>query len=427
MARAPVQPTVVAGQTFYIYNPERVHYAMPIAQFLADPIAGINNAPVIPIGYTRTPRTRMLFNLARLQSKSPTVQTTVINNLDAVIPSEYLCTTDDVNATKCHVNNLGVLIPAFSYTPDGPIYNSATDGGYGVGMAAVPRLGTFTISNDFQRFDTQASFLAANASPVTVSYDALPTNVRLQSYLYTFPGTGVTIRPNDSGYAQPHMISEFTDRLPGKELATTGKEHLEVMFSTAVNAFGFDFDESTTCRPGYCSGVSQVESTFVIRIYDGPKYLQSYTFTPQNNVATFFGTASRQPFDRVSIQETVGGVDDELYGKLYLKRYDPADSLCQAFTPTDTIYTPNARPDWQGWTYKNGLGTAQLDGGKMVWQVADGSGSNNAVLYKKVASTDVTQFLTKGGKYSASIKNVSASKPTSSAAALLASYLELAI
>lgn len=287
------------------------------------------------------------------------------------------------------------------------------------------------VDTNFQRFDTQASFIAANASPTTISYDALTTG-RLPSYMYTFAGTGVTVRPNDSGYSNPHYIGDFSkapdpDPLPGKELATTGKEHLEVMFSPAVNAFGFDFNESTTCRPGFCDGVSQVESTFAIRIYDGAKQLQEYTFTPANNVSTFFGAASGQPFDRVSIQETVGGVDDELYGKMYIKRYDPADSVCQQYTPTATLYAPNVRPDRQGWTYKNGLGTAQLDGGKMVWQVADGSSSNNAVLYKKLAPADVSEFLTKGGKYSASIKNLTASAPTSSAGALLASWLELAV
>lgn len=77
----------------------------------------------------------------------------------------------------------------------------------------------------------------------------------------------------------------------------------------------------------------------------------------------------------------------------------------------------------------NGIGTALDDAGKPVWQVNDGgtSNGNNAVIYKKLSPEEVAQFLTKGGKMSASIKNLSASAPTSSAAALLASYLEFAI
>ncbi len=57
------------------------------------------------------------------------------------------------------------------------------------------------------------------------------------------------------------------------------------------------------------------------------------------------------------------------------------------------------------------------------------AGTNNgnaAIIYKKLASTELDDFFTKGGKYSVQLKNLSASVPTSSAAALLASYIELA-
>ncbi len=54
------------------------------------------------------------------------------------------------------------------------------------------------------------------------------------------------------------------------------------------------------------------------------------------------------------------------------------------------------------------------------------SEGKNAVIYKKLASTELDDFFTKGGKYSVQLKNLSASAPTSSAAALLASYIEIA-
>lgn len=78
--------------------------------------------------------------------------------------------------------------------------------------------------------------------------------------------------------------------------------------------------------------MTSVESTFIIRVFDGTKKLQEYMFTPENNVATFFGTASKQPFDRISIQEIIGSVDDEAFGKMYIKR--DGDSLCQSYTST---------------------------------------------------------------------------------------------
>ncbi len=85
-------------------------------------------------------------------------------------------------------------------------------------------------------------------------------------------------------------------------------------------------------------------------------------------------------------------------------------------------------PVKQSWSHINGIGTAQNDAGKLVWQVNDGGTSegNNAVIYKKLVATELDDFFTKGGKYSVQLKNLSASAPTSSAAALLASYIEIA-
>lgn len=141
-------------------------------------------------------------------------------------------------------------------------------------------------NTSFQRFDTQSSFTAANTSPTIIGYDTL--SGRLPSYIYTFPGTGVTIRPNDTGYSTNNLlVSDLSSALPGKEIYVTGKEHFEINFSPAVNAFGFDFNESTTCRAGFCPQTS-VESTFMIRLFDGSKKVQEYMFTPENNIASFF-------------------------------------------------------------------------------------------------------------------------------------------
>lgn len=78
---------------------------------------------------------------------------------------------------------------------------------------------------------------------------------------------------------------------------------MEFTFTTPVNAFGYDFVERVASIPGYESPF--VDSTFVISIYSGVNKLTEYTFTPANDVASFFGVSSTQSFDRVSIQETV--------------------------------------------------------------------------------------------------------------------------
>lgn len=128
LSKHPIVPNTVNGQTFYVYNPERMIVNMSKAQFLADPATAINNAAVLPIGNTRTPKSRLQFNMPQLLSETPAVQTTTINNLDTSILSRFICKTLGVGSRDCHSNNLGAYIPAFSYTPDGPIYSSYTDG-----------------------------------------------------------------------------------------------------------------------------------------------------------------------------------------------------------------------------------------------------------------------------------------------------------
>jgi hypothetical protein len=111
------------------------------------------------------------------------------------------------------------------------------------------------------------------------------------------------------------------------------------------------------------------------------------------------------------------------------QRFGTFEIACQPYDKTSVTYVPNTSPLTQGWSNVNGIGTAQNDAGKLVWQVNDAGTSNGnaAIIYKRLAKEEVSQFLTKGGKFSASIKHLSASTPTSSAAALLASYLEFAI
>lgn len=160
----------------------------------------------------------------------------------------------------------------------------------------------FAQAGGFTRFDTQASFIAANPSPTIVSYDTLTTGIQ-SSYILNFSDAGVTIQPNDPNYLNSNLlVGSWSTLLPGKKIAVTGKEGMEFNFSTPVNAFGYDFIESTTPLTGY--GEPQAESTFVISIYNGTTKLTESTFEPANNVATFFGVSSSQSFNKIVIQET---------------------------------------------------------------------------------------------------------------------------
>lgn len=91
-------------------------------------------------------------------------------------------------------------------------------------------------------------------------------------------------------------------------------------------------------------------------------------------------------------------------------RFGTFNVACQAYDYTTVRYIPNTDPRSQDWSNINGIGTKQKDGSKLVWQVADGGTSEgkNAVIYKRLAQSEIDQFLTKGGKVTASIKNISA-------------------
>lgn len=148
LAKHPIPPISINGQTFYIYNPERIIFNMTKEAFLVNPEKAIQNALVLPIGNTRIPKSRLQFNLPQLLSETTTVQATTIDNLKTTILSRFLCKTPGIESKDCYSNNLGAYIPAFSYTPTGPLYSSVTGSDGYVGMAAYQRLGTFDVEID---------------------------------------------------------------------------------------------------------------------------------------------------------------------------------------------------------------------------------------------------------------------------------------
>ena len=148
LTKHPVDPNTVAGQTFYIYNPDRIIYNMTKEAFLADPEKAIQNAMVLPIGNVRYPHARLQFNMPQLLSETATMQTTVITNFYAYVYSRFPCKTLAVGAKDCHSNNLGAYLPGISYTPTGTIYSSIHDGDGYVQYTPYQRLGTFDVEID---------------------------------------------------------------------------------------------------------------------------------------------------------------------------------------------------------------------------------------------------------------------------------------
>ncbi|MEM1186610.1 MAG: GC-type dockerin domain-anchored protein [Planctomycetota bacterium] len=111
------------------------------------------------------------------------------------------------------------------------------------------------------------------------------------------------------------VFDEWTPRLTGLELAVSGPENLRFDFAEPLTGFGIEFVE-----PELDDNVNApfVDSTFRVDLYDGETLLDSAEITRPNDEAAFIGVTCPAPFDRVEIIETVGGTENEFFGRVYL-------------------------------------------------------------------------------------------------------------
>lgn len=138
-------PHTYGSNTFYVYNPAR-EFEGTWAEFMANPQAGVASAKVIPVGYTRSPQTRFVFNFAQLESEPAATQESLAASIFSFMPNRLQCTESKVNATRCHVNNGGVSPPKLSKTLYGDIYGNYTDGDAGTSYTKYSNTYRFTVN-----------------------------------------------------------------------------------------------------------------------------------------------------------------------------------------------------------------------------------------------------------------------------------------
>lgn len=104
------------------------------------------------------------------------------------------------------------------------------------------------------------------------------------------------------------------------DLAINDRENFNVVTSSvSLFAFGFDFHEpslSTPPGPAFpdTCNASCVDSTFQITVLNGGTSVGSHLFNMPNDVLTFVGVSSTDPFDRIEVREIVGNIDNEFFG-----------------------------------------------------------------------------------------------------------------
>jgi hypothetical protein len=104
---------------------------------------------------------------------------------------------------------------------------------------------------------------------------------------------------------------------PQNEMAL-GFERMQVATGGLVYSFGFDFIEPNVTMPPF--GGTPVESTYEILLFKGPALVGQVRFEGAdipNDVQTFLGVWSDQPFDRIVINDVTGDDDDEFFGEFF--------------------------------------------------------------------------------------------------------------
>lgn len=130
-------PHTYGGNTFYVYNPVKI-FPSTWSAFIANPEAGLASANNVPVGYSRTPTTRFIFNFAQLESEPAESQASVAAGVFSFVPNRFMCAQNVVNSTQCHYNNIGVVHPSFAQTPSGALYGSYSDNNSGTGFMQYP-------------------------------------------------------------------------------------------------------------------------------------------------------------------------------------------------------------------------------------------------------------------------------------------------
>ncbi|MEX5729877.1 hypothetical protein Ga0609869_003230 [Rhodovulum iodosum] len=106
--------------------------------------------------------------------------------------------------------------------------------------------------------------------------------------------------------------------IPGREVAISGREDLDIGFAAPLSAFGFYAHEPSTST-GVTDGCNTtcVPSLFSLTLYSGAATVGSVAFNIPDDTLAFFGLSSTLAFDRVELRETTGTADNEFFGGFY--------------------------------------------------------------------------------------------------------------
>jgi hypothetical protein len=134
-------------------------------------------------------------------------------------------------------------------------------------------------------------------------------------------GTSVTVGDATLSAGNTIFIEDgWSTLIAGNEIAISGPENLDVSLNVDPStAFGFYFHEpgTATTKLNGCN-TACVDSTFTISFYLNNVLVGSTLFAPANDSLIFWGVILDTAFDEVRFVETIGGIDNEFFGEMYV-------------------------------------------------------------------------------------------------------------
>jgi hypothetical protein len=166
----------------------------------------------------------------------------------------------------------------------------------------------------------------------------------------TFDGTDDDIPDADDSIISPYN-PDWTSLISGNSTAISGSENLNATFSTPVYSAGFEFVEpSCTTNIISCTGdqlgdiganAPVFDSEFQVDLSLGLTPVGSFTFNATDDVLSFIGVKSTDPFDTMIITENEDSSDNEYFGEFFTSDVSAsAIDAVKSWTHTDYNWDP---------------------------------------------------------------------------------------
>ena len=107
-------------------------------------------------------------------------------------------------------------------------------------------------------------------------------------------------------------IGSILQDMPGNEIVTNDVENIRVYLEGLSYSFGFDFFE-----PSAGHNAPYADSTFTVSLLNQSIPVGAFSFNAPDGILYFVGVVSTVAFDNVSIIESIGGIENDFYGRFY--------------------------------------------------------------------------------------------------------------